>query len=343
MHFRSSSSSLLSAACVVIAVAAFAVRSADAWGAQGHQITAAIAQALLTPEANNYVIRMLPTSDNKSLAVASTWADDIKNQAQWKWTQPLHFIDTPDFACNYNYNRDCIDVGTGTKDACVAGAINNYTGILVNAGPKDVSELLQDSLKFVDHFIGDIHQPLHVGFTSDLGGNTIEVNYNGVNVNLHAFWDYSAISNRIDVDFNGDQNAYVNYLLQKIHSGWGGYVAMWNNSCNAVACPDIWATESVIFACNSSYADINRNITTVITTAYYNRAIDVIEQRLAAGGIRLGASLNRVAMSVNDTANNAMVGAVIGSVLGAVVLVIVAALVVAALRKRRGRTGYTTI
>merc|ERR1719313_231381 len=89
---------------------------ATAWGPDGHEITAAIA-ASLHPEVEKKVQMILGESSDD----ASTWADEIKHEKIWSWSEPIHFVDVPDGACNFDYGRDCVN------DKCVVGAILNFT------------------------------------------------------------------------------------------------------------------------------------------------------------------------------------------------------------------------
>lgn len=180
-----------------------------------------------------------------SLADAATWADQIKSDTQWRWASPLHYADTPDELCNFDFSRDC--QLNGNKGFCVVGAITNYTQRLpssrleliqwfspVRCAPQHALrapwrrpppcsalphlpcacvqtaralrgadlELETDgpsqvALKFLVHFVGDVHQPLHVGQTSDRGGNSISVSLNGHRTNLHALWDTDLVSSAI--------------------------------------------------------------------------------------------------------------------------------------------------
>ena len=52
------------------------------------------------------------------------------------------------------------------------------------------------ALKFLVHFVVDVHQPLHVGRAADRGGNTIDVRYGATVVNLHRFWDTDVLELR---------------------------------------------------------------------------------------------------------------------------------------------------
>ncbi|MBA0598932.1 hypothetical protein Gorai_005174, partial [Gossypium raimondii] len=114
------------------------------------------------------------------------WPDQIRHWYRYRWTSPLHFIDTPDDACSYEYSRDCHDTH-GVKDMCVAGAIQNFTSQLEHyrEGTSDRRYNMTEALLFLSHFMGDIHQPMHVGFTTDEGGNTIAVRWFRHKSNLH--------------------------------------------------------------------------------------------------------------------------------------------------------------
>jgi len=84
------------------------------------------------------------------------WADTIKRTAEYGWTSPLHYIDAedgPPHDCSVNLKRDCPD------GKCVVVAISNFSSILADES-NDLHDRV-DALKFITHFIGDVHQPLH--------------------------------------------------------------------------------------------------------------------------------------------------------------------------------------
>ncbi len=98
--------------CSALALFAFALLAGvDAWGVIGHQSTAAVAANLLSAKAAKEVntilagetlvyVRASASDPRRSVA---TWADDVRSEAEWKWSAPLHFINTKDYACDYNY------------------------------------------------------------------------------------------------------------------------------------------------------------------------------------------------------------------------------------------------
>ncbi len=134
------------------------VSTAHAWGSEGHQVIALIAQSQLTPKARAEVDRLLAVEPGETLVSVSTWADERRNPA----TAPWHYINFPRSDCLYNEQRDCPD------GRCVIVAIKRQLEVLVS-GATDDRKLT--ALKYLVHFMGDVHQPLHAGFQDDRGGN----------------------------------------------------------------------------------------------------------------------------------------------------------------------------
>jgi hypothetical protein len=117
------------------------------WGPVGHSTVVRLAQSQLTDAASEWTRSVLPYGF-----------------ANWQWSRPLHYINIPDWSCNYHAERDCVD------DICVAGAIRNYTKQLET----EFDHIkLGEALNFLIHYVGDIHQPLHTGFVNDRGGNNV--------------------------------------------------------------------------------------------------------------------------------------------------------------------------
>ena len=146
---------------------------AMAWGKTGHRLIARLAEAQLTPQAQRQVQALLAGEDATDLASIASWADDLrkhdpqlgKRSASW------HYVNLADHECNYEFARDC------PGGNCLVEAIRQQTGILADTS-KPHDERVQ-ALKFVVHFVGDAHQPLHSGFAYDRGGNDFQVNFRG--------------------------------------------------------------------------------------------------------------------------------------------------------------------
>jgi hypothetical protein len=263
-----------------------AVNAVPLWGYQGHQITASIAQALIDSASTKQVDVFLANVSGQMDQVSS-WADDIRYEPGWEWTAPLHYINTPAWACTYDPNTDC------PNSMCVAGAIFNYTGILLNSTDYN---LQYEALLFLIHFHGDIHQPLHVGFGVDEGGNDIEGTYYDSKYNLHEVWDYAILDTRIKDDFNNNQNDYLTYLLKQINGDWKDNVTQWEQ-CSGFSCPNEWASESAFAACKYSYTDSEgKHIENGfdLGESYYDFVKTTIDIQLSKGGVRLASTLNKI-------------------------------------------------
>lgn len=114
----------------------------------------------LSPAARAQVERLLALEPEATLASISTWADEVRSPTTAAW----HYVNFPrDADCHYDTNRMCI------QGNCVVGAIERQLAVLPSDAP-DEKRLL--ALKYVVHFIGDVHQPLHAGFADDRGGNS---------------------------------------------------------------------------------------------------------------------------------------------------------------------------
>lgn len=263
------------------------------WGKDGHFAICKIAQGFLTKDALTAVKALLPDYADGDLAAVCSWADEVRFHK--RWSSPLHYVDTPDFRCNYKYCRDCHDT-VGRKDRCVTGAIYNYTEQLL-LGIHDLNSQMNDNLTealmFLSHFVGDVHQPLHVGFLGDEGGNTITVRWYRRKTNLHHVWDTMMIESSLKTFYNSDLSGLIQAIQSNITGVWLTDSLSWRN-CTAdhVVCPDPYASESVELACKFAY----RNATpgTTLGDEYFLSRLPVVEKRLAQAGVRLAATLNRI-------------------------------------------------
>jgi len=210
----------------------------------------------------------------------------VRNQKAWSWSAPFHYADTPDWSCDY-VPADC------PKEGCIVTAISNYTAQL-SGGSKQSQEA---AIRFVVHFHGDIHQPLHCGFLSNLGGNQLTGTYFGSPNNLHSIWDTSLITTRLQNDFGNNQDKYVDYLVAQINGQWKNDAPGWLKCPkNEYPCPAEWASESAKLACDYAYTDQNgkkiaKNF--VLAQPYYENVKDVVDLQLAKGGYRLAETLNQ--------------------------------------------------
>ena len=167
-----------------------ALPGALAWGAMGHYTVAYVATNFVTAKTKSYFQTLLGDTSTDYLATVATWADSYRSTTEGKFSAPFHYIDAednPPSSCSVDLARDC---GAG---GCVVTAVANYTTRLMTASLSTAQR--QIAAKMLVQFIGDIGQPLHCE-ALDVGGNSIDVTYDGDSTNLHAVWD-SAIPESI--------------------------------------------------------------------------------------------------------------------------------------------------
>jgi hypothetical protein len=245
----------------------------------------------------------------------------------WQWSKELHFVDTKDWACVYDRERDC---NWTSGQQCVDGSIQNYTGRLADSQQDDVQR--QEALKFLIHFIGDAHQPLHAGFQGDRGGNSIrgrfyikkkrkkvstQLNFYcnvgrffDKETNLHSLWDTVMIERRISQDFHSQPPLYLQYLLTQMKTHYAKNISDWTNCSSSdetrfLACSTLWIMEDAKLNCDLVYRDENNQPMSVskqfdLGQTYYNTRMVILEQRLIQGGLRLGTVINKIVQSTTD-------------------------------------------
>lgn len=163
---------------------------------------------------------LLSEEREPTLAGVANWADEVKNRQ----TASLHFINFPRTDCHYTPERDC---PTGR---CIVAAIEKYKEKLL--APSLPKEERAEALKYLVHFVGDIHQPLHAGYQDDKGGNTYQVQFHGKGSNLHKVWD----SQLIEV---GVENVATKLSTSSFKAGSLSPVAWAEESCRIVATIDV--------------------------------------------------------------------------------------------------------
>ena len=246
-----------------------AASQAGAWGDEGHQIVALIAQPFLTPAAAHQVSALLANDPDVTMPEASTWADRIKLQRPE--TRPWHFIDIPLQVQRLDMTRDC------AGNTCVIAQLQRLLLDLTNSQTAAVDQT--EALKFVVHFIGDLHQPLHCEDNHDHGGNDVKVRYFSQPDNLHHVWDTVIIAH-----IDSDVTLHADRLLRSIRPAdkerWSqGSIVDWTNEAHALA-------RSV------AYARLPPGMVKVLGDAYEQASESTIELQLKRAGVRLAKVLN---------------------------------------------------
>ncbi|HEY2113777.1 MAG TPA: S1/P1 nuclease [Candidatus Angelobacter sp.] len=249
-----------------------------AWGPKGHAIVADIASSRLTPAARKN-LQLLLGAD--SLASIASWADTVRKERDesYDW----HFVDIPKDAAGFSEERDCFRPQDKHKDAltdhhnCVVDRIEMFQKILGDEKASRADRL--EALKWIVHFVGDLHQPLHA-IDEARGGNDIKLAVFGspkcgdYDCNLHWAWD-SLLLEHAGLS-EEDYVARLNQLIAQKHL-----------ENQAAGTPVDWADESHLQARHIIEAK-----PAAIDEAYYQANIELVNQKLALAGLRLAALLN---------------------------------------------------
>ena len=269
----------------------------QAWGVTGHAIIADIAEHHLTPAALDEVHELLGEEGWEHLDQVASWPDTIRKERPE--ASPWHYTDIPLTETDYVPARDC------RNGDCAVEAIKRFTAILADRGQAPAKR--EEALKFLVHFVGDQHQPLHGAENAgDHGGGTVRITYFGDNgtaqypLNLHWVWDTSVIEHHLHVkegattDPNLEARRAAAIAANDIDRHLG------KTLLNAgIADPAVWAMESHDAARLAVYPGVVEPgagapaSPIVLGDDYQKRAWPVIERRLELGGLRLAALLNK--------------------------------------------------
>jgi len=264
---------------VLAILATYMVGICHGWGKEGHQIVATIAAKNLNSIASGIVTQFIA---KKTLSDIAPLPDAYDHTSEGAWSAPCHYVNMPRGAPNFTMG-DC-------PGCCVVKAIQNYTTIL-SSNEKDPSPCDLDTtvepcaLEFIVHFVGDIHQPLHVGYGDDRGGNTVKVSWFGsTTYNLHQVWDEEIIDK-----WNSDLDSAVKEL-ETIASKEPDVIKRYLSIMDPIQ----WADESYMAVENTVYNYTMKKGLPYLGEVYYKANLPVVQQRLIAAGVRLGKLLNTI-------------------------------------------------
>lgn len=249
-------------ACMALALLLMVPAAVFAWGPNGHRIVGRIAMNHLTDEAARAVQCLIGP---EGLDQVSTWPDEIRSDPAWKKADPWHFISIDDNETLETTQRD--------PNGDVLEAIQRFTGVLRD--PQASREARQEALKFLVHFVGDVHQPLHVGRRADRGGNSIKVMLFGQDTNLHSVWDGGLIDSE-KLSFS-EFAAFIDHpTLQELQTWQSATPADWVNESKA-ARDRVYQTGDGKLSYPYAYVEL-----------------PLIKRRLLQAGVRLAGLLNSI-------------------------------------------------
>ena len=260
MNVRFVSARVILASALVASCACAATRAA-AFGPEGHEIVALVADRTLTPQARARIDAILALEPGATLASISNWADQQRDKSTAAW----HYVNLPrDSDCIYVEARDCADGN------CVVSALDEQvTRLRASTGAEQL-----EALKYVVHFVGDVHQPLHAGHADDRGGNTVQLQAFGIGTNLHALWDSGLVRH---VDPSAGSLA-ASLLAKPAPDGALAFA------------PAAWAGESCRIVQQPGFYPPDHKLPDDYAATYGPVVLD----RLHLAGLRLGATLNTV-------------------------------------------------
>jgi hypothetical protein len=250
---------------------------ASAWSRYGHEVTGHLAAAELSPEAAAMVDELL---NGRSLGEVAAWADDVRPQR--RATAPWHYLNAPRGVLRPS--DDELNLPQGT----VASAIVDHAEQLADRS-LPVSQR-REALKFLVHFVGDLHNPLHVAYGDDRGGNDFPVRYGGRTLSLHRYWDHDIFAPAIAALPSLD---YARFLLNRFtpaeRSRWSAQQDVRD-----------WVSEGRGYLFAGLYPPLRHDLDdgepmAVVDETYREVWLPVAERQLARAGARIAAVLNAIA------------------------------------------------
>jgi S1/P1 Nuclease len=256
-------------------LAAAVAGPALAWGPVGHRIAGDLAEQKLCPAARDKVKSL---GGGESLAEIGSWADEIRDEPKWKSSRPWHYMNIADLppGTGLAEARVAIDKFVHPRDGDVLEALARFSKVL--ADPKKPRDERAEALRFVVHFVADIHQPLHVGRASDHGGNDVEVRVGKREpVSLHHFWDTEVLPSK---------HPSAKYL-RRLESDLAALPVERANDP-----PAEWAAESLALRATIYGFRVESHGPATLDDGYVHSAQKIADERLVLAGARLAATLN---------------------------------------------------
>lgn len=254
-----------------------------AWGPEGHDLVARIAESQLTPAVRARVLEIL--GPGKTMESVSSWADQVRNSR--RDTGPWHYVDIPIDKPHLDMARDC------AKGDCVLAKIEQFRAVLKD--PAATPDQKREALMFVIHFVGDMHQPLHCSDNQDRGGNSVRVVFANRPGNLHSLWDGGLLQGM------GTEEALYPTLrreAEKHRKSWAkGSVDNWAEQAHKTAQKTVYGKlpKAAAGVPAESFAGGGQPPAAppvTITAAYEHKADPVIAQQIEKAGVRLAFLLN---------------------------------------------------
>jgi hypothetical protein len=239
------------------------------WSQIGHRVVGEIAEKHLTCRAKKRIKRIL---GNESIAISSNFADFIKSDSAMNYLDPWHYI-------NVKAGMNYTDFAAYLQQDSAVDAFTKINYLIAELKSKQTTmEKKQFYLRLLIHIVGDIHQPMHVGHKEDLGGNKTSVLWFGEATNLHAVWDEKLITfQRLSYT---EYTTSINFTDKQQRKAWQQQPM------------SEWLFESYQIA-DKLYGAITQP-NQKLSYRYNYDNIDILNQQLLKGGVRLAGLLNEI-------------------------------------------------
>lgn len=232
------------------------------WGQTGHRVTGLIAEKYLSKNARKELERILT---GQSLAIASTWMDEIRSDSTYDYTADWHWVTIQ--------NGETYEQSKKNPNGDIIQTLERIIAELKSKklSPKEETE----RVKMLIHLIGDLHQPLHVGGGNDRGGNEIKVTWFRVDSNLHRIWD----SDMID-----ETRLSYTELAQSLDKPTAEQLQQWQK----ISVRN-WASESMNY--RKQVYDYGKG---KLGYDYSYLYFPIVRERLLQAGVRIASVLNEI-------------------------------------------------
>lgn len=283
---------------------------AHSWDLNGHWIVSLIAGNLISDQATRYIKQTLPTDKAqdipRSMAFASAWADFIIHDPTngYGWSANLHFANSQYPTCAaFDTKINC------PGGRCIVTAIANYT---MRASDFNLPHAQRvEAVKFLIHMMGDIHQPMHLGFQRDDGGTKLWLNDPATT--LHNVWDESLFGWHIDKHEKENRHRIWNYyavaddLLEQLET----YISSGKQMKTFISLDDLSEEKKVLarveriahetsskYTCSHAYKHVDGSWILKnddLDEDYFKSRADIMLRQFMRAGWRLASLLDAVA------------------------------------------------
>ncbi len=236
---------------------------ATAFEARAHIAICELSWQLVQDDTRQWLQQTIAGSPQTRFNSGCTWPDEARREHAWEHTGGWHYVNVPRRATQVSA-ADC------PADGCLMTAIPAMEKRLQN-NPADWQALL-----FLAHFIADLHQPLHVSFADDRGGNRARLTFNGERTNLHRLWDGDLLGR---------------YVIRQLLTDWQTQLtaeqkARWcEGDISAWAAESLQLTHRIYHRYQQSQQE---------GSAYRDEFAPQLQQRMARAGVRLSCILDNL-------------------------------------------------